>query len=141
MSTYDPRTHTDAVIAAIQALGVTVGDGGGDADGPMHKDLTLPYAVVYALPSGAFEGSMDTKSLDAYASPTVQVTFCGEGRSQAQWLQKKVRDALVGSRLAVDGRHCDPIRLHTELAPGRDTTVTPYIWWAIDQYRYSSTPE
>lgn len=138
MSTYDPRTHTDAIIEAIKALGVTVGDGGGDQDGPVQKDLTLPYAVVYTLGSGGFDGPMD--HLDDDAWPTYQVTFCGQSREQAQWLQAKVRDGLVGTRLVVEGSKCGPIRMHAERTPGRDTTVTPYVWWAIDQYRYSSTP-
>lgn len=139
MSTYDPRTHTNAIIAAIKALGVTVGDGGGDQDGPLQKDLTAPYAVVYTLPA-TLDGSMAVDDLDGDAWPTVQVTFVGQGREQAQWLQAKVRDGLLGSVLVVDGRTCGPIRLHAERTPGRDTTVTPYIWWAIDQYRYLSSP-
>jgi hypothetical protein len=139
MSTYSPLDHTNAIIAAIEALGVTVGDGGGDQDGSVQTDLTPPYAVVYALGS-TFAGSMATDDLDSDAWPTTQVTFVGVGREQVQWLQNKVRVGLVGQRLTVANRALGIVRLHMELPAGRDTTVTPYLWWAVDQYRCYSTP-
>jgi hypothetical protein len=139
MSVYSTRLHTDAVIAAIQDLGVTVGDGGGDADGPVQKDLTLPYAVVYAV-GATFDGPLSAEDLDADAWPTTQVTFCGQTREQAQWLQDTVRAGLVGQVLAVDGRNLGRVRLYMERPAGRDTSVTPYVWWAVDQYRTFSSP-
>lgn len=137
MSVYSSRLHTSAFVAAVEALGVTTGDGGGDAQGPVQKDLTLPYAVVHAVGS-SFDGPMGDLDADAFA--ITQVTFCGETREQAQWLQDKVRSGLVGTVLTVAGRSLGTVRMHMERPAGRDTTVTPYVWWAVDQYRVFSTP-
>lgn len=145
MSAYLTRDHNTAVLAAVQTICASLNPvryaGDGDVPDEVRTNgvvTTCPYCVVYALGSSTFDGSMS--DLDSDAFPTSQVTFVGVSREQADWLRDRVRSAILGTYLTIQDRLVGPVRLHTELASSKDTTVTPFVFWAADQYRAFSTP-
>ena len=150
MSAYLAREHNDAVFAAVQAICEALSPVryAGDSDVPSQvKDskgvvdpAKMPYAVVYPLGSSSFDGSMALDDLDSDAFPTSQVTFVGASREQADWLRDQVRPQILGTYLTISDRKVGPVRLHAETPSDKDTTVTPYLFWCVDQYRAFSTP-
>ncbi len=145
---YSSRDHDNAVLAAVRLICAGLPEpmfaGDGDVPAEVKGDkgnvAQYPYCVVYPLGSSTFDGPLSRDQLDADAWPTTQVTFNGATREQAAWLQDQVRPRIVGTFLQVAGRSVGPVRLHMELPASRDTTVTPYVYWAVDQYRAFSSP-
>ena len=123
------RKHTDAVIAALEAAGLTVGDA--DAEG-----LTPPYAVVYKIDGGEYEGSFENPYEDAEL--IYQVTCVGVTREQAEWVADKAMVLLNG--LTVADRRIALVS--PEGGPGTrpDRDVTPHVWYSTPRFRLKSTP-
>jgi hypothetical protein len=124
------RTHTAAIVAVLEAAGLTVGNGSGIG-------LTAPYVVVYS-DSGAVDGPLGDRFADL--DQTVILHSVGTGPEQAQWVADKARTALLGSTPTVTGRtvlyvdHADSQPLY------RDDDVTPPLYLAVDTYTFSTTP-
>lgn len=146
------RTHTDAIVAKLTAdADMTIFDAGPpplDSDGggadwgwqstPGHSKFK-PYAIVYPLAGGEFDGPLGCPDNDA--SLTWQVTCVGSTRKQCEWGADKVLAALIGARLAVAGRYLP--RLYADMAQGgarRDDTVQPPVYIATPRFRAYSTP-
>lgn len=123
------RDHTDAVIAALEATGLTVGDA--DANG-----LTAPYAVVYQIPGGRMYGSLDAPFDDAEL--VYQVTCVGTTREQAEWVTDKAMALLNG--FSVTGRSVALVM--PEGGPGirRDDDVQPPMYYSTPRFTIKTTP-
>lgn len=122
------RTYTDALITALEATGLTVGDA--DADG-----LDPPFCVLYPRPEGRFSGTLgDTTK---FAEKVDQATCVGATREQSQWVADKVLGTLNG--LSIPGRFV--CRVHPDV-PGtfRDDDVTPPLYSTPVLLRITSTP-
>jgi len=126
------REHTDAVIAALEALGLTVGD----AVAPAGIDP--PYVVVYAIPGGGTAGPLATPHDDAVL--VYQVTCVGDSRKQAEWLEDSALSLLTGG-IAVTGRRVLWIALDLSGGVQRDDQVTPPKFWSAPRFRIATTPE
>lgn len=124
------RTHSDAVIAALEGAGLTVGDG--TADG-----LTVPYAVVYNISGGRMSGNLDDPFEDA--DLVYQVTCVGRTREQAEWVADKATVTLVAG-FSVAGRSI--VLVTPEGGPGTraDRDVTPPVYFSTPRYTIKSTP-
>ncbi|MGZ4638676.1 MAG: hypothetical protein ACXV2J_06420 [Actinomycetes bacterium] len=131
---YAGRTHTAALLAAVEAAWPRV------SLVQVSGDRTLPYAVVYPLGSGLFDGSLTAGDEQADVWPLWQVTSVGAGAEQAEDLRDRIRAALLGQYLLVDGRKVGPIRLEDEQPVQLDTDVTPHVQYAVDRFRVYSTP-
>jgi len=123
------RTHTDAVITRLQALGVTVGDAQAPTGNP-------PYVVVYPVTGGDTYGPLGAQNDDAEL--IYQVTCVGTSRQQAQWLADKAMGLLSG--ITVTGRSLPLVTVETVPGVMRDDDVQPPIFWAAPRFRLFSTP-
>lgn len=122
------RVHTDAVIAALEAAGLTVGDA--DAAG-----LAPPYAVVYHI-NDTFSGTLE----DAYedADMVYQVTSVGTTREQAEWVQDKAMVLLGG--FDVEGRFISNVRPDSGPGVRPDRDVTPHVFFSTPRFTIKTTP-
>ena len=124
------RTQTDAVIAALRAAQLSVGDGSG-------VGLTAPYVVVYA-DLGVLDGPMGDRFADL--DQTVFVHGCGTTVEQAQWAADKARVTLLTGSLALDGRAVLYVDHVTSQPVQRDDDISPSVYFTVDQFTVSTTP-
>lgn len=124
------RVQTAAVIATLQAAGLTVGDGSG-------AGLSGKYAVVYA-DLGVPDGPMGDRFADL--DQTVFVHSCGSSAEQAQWVGDKTRAALLAGALSIDGRAVLYVDHVTSQPVQRDDDISPSVFYAVDQYTVATTP-
>ncbi|HET7386849.1 MAG TPA: hypothetical protein VFJ19_09340 [Nocardioidaceae bacterium] len=123
------RPHTDALLAALRAAGLTVGDATGTG-------LTAPYSVLYTD-----EGSLDGSLGDRFSDLTMTAVLhsFGAGRQQAQWGVDKARAAVLAG-VSVPGRNTLYVTQLASQPVTEDTDVTPSLFLAIDVYRFATTP-
>jgi hypothetical protein len=127
----DPRLVTDGIRTKLTSLGLSVGDAQAPAGSP-------PYAVVFAVPGGRTTGPLGALNDDA--EQVYQVSCWGVSREQAEWVQKKVLDGLLGiGTITVAGRS---VRIDDEGFGGtfRDDRTSPPLFQAVPRFRVHSTP-
>ena len=138
------RSHTDAVVAALDAVtGIEVGDGvapaaGGWAGTPGESTFA-GYVIVYPLGS-TLDGPLAAP--DADAELTWQLTCVGATRQQCEWVVDAALGALVGAALTVTGRATvDRIRLVDGTGgTRRDDTTQPPVFIATPHVTVTTTP-
>jgi hypothetical protein len=124
--------HIAALLALIQAAGVTV------YDGAVPDRPTLPYAVLYA--------DLGTHTAQSLANDPdwtdlrFQVTSVGVLPASARIVAEKSLGALLGVRPTVPGRRCGPIRHDSSQPIQRDDDQQPPLFYATDQFTVSSVP-
>lgn len=141
MSLADPRTHSDALVAQIEAAGVVVGDAAPPTvaygwQGAPGQSVFVPYAIVYPL-TQSFDGGLGCP--DADSDFEWQVTCVGESREQADWVRAKVDAALIGQTLTVSGRYVPRIRSSGGAGTRRDDTTQPPLFISTPRYAAMST--
>ena len=127
MATPTLRLHTDAVIAALEADGLTVGDATGEG-------LTTPYVVVYRI-SGTRDGEADAP--EDRAELVFQITCVGTGRKQAEWVQDKAEAALRS--ITVAGRSVR-VYVDSDGPVSRDDDTPVPLFYSTPRYRLWTTP-
>ncbi|WP_327378011.1 hypothetical protein OG393_31040 [Streptomyces sp. NBC_01216] len=131
MSAPSVLDHRDAIVAALEAVDLTVGTGGA----PDPLPATGMYAVVYMSPGRSVSESLADQrtSFDGL----FQVTAVGPREEQCLWVADKVRSALHGG-VTVAGRSA----WRPEEIGGppviRDDDVTPPVFFAPIQYMIRS---
>jgi hypothetical protein len=130
------RPHTVGVIAALQAVGLTVGD----AVGALDTTATQKWAVVYGGGVGLLDGTLRDERSDA--SPVIQVTSVGTTAEQSEWVADTVRRTLLARpvTLAVSHRRVLSISVQASQPTRRDDDVHPPLFYGVDLYRISTTP-
>lgn len=123
------REHTDAIIARLGALGLTVGDAEAPSAAP-------PYVVVYPVAGGSTSGVLAAPDDDAVL--VYQVTCVGTSRKQTEWLADKVIGLLTG--VTVTARKIPTIHLDSFGGVTRDDTSTPPLYLAFPRFRVYTTP-
>lgn len=137
------RTHTDAIVAKIEAQGLVTGDAT-DPDTAFGWQSTpgqsqfIPYVIVYPLLGGTFDGSLGCPDDDAEL--LWQATCVGSTRTQCEWVLDEVNDALVGQIVVVDSRAVKRISADVLGGARRDDTVQPPTFIATPRYRALSVP-
>lgn len=132
MAWADPGAHTDAILAKLQAAGLTVGDARAPAAGGP------PYVVLYPLGVRQVDGSVARPWDDAEMA--WQTTCVGRTRAEAEWLARKVGEALDGA-IAVQGRAT--LWLQPDVGGGvqrEDTSGAPPLFIATPRWRLATTP-
>jgi hypothetical protein len=124
------REHTDAVVAKLETLDLPVGDG----KRPEGDDAR--YCVVYPIPGGSLDGTLEDPNEDAEL--VFQVTCVGTTREQAEWVSDKVLGLLTG--MTVAGRHIARIYLDSFSGVRRDDTLSPPMFIGTPRFRVMSTP-
>jgi hypothetical protein len=123
------RAHTDAVIATLEAAGLTVGD----AEAP---DAVPPYVVVYPISGAGYTGRLTAPQDDA--ALIYQVTCVGVSREQAEWLADTSMVLLGG--FAVTGRNIAYVSLDLSGGVQRDDAQTPPVFYVTPRFRVMTTP-
>lgn len=123
------RKHTDAVIAALETAGLTVGDA--EAQG-----LSAPYVVVYSIPGGRIYGTLENPHEDG--NIVYQVTCVGMTREQTDWLVDEVMVLLDG--LTVTGRSIKFVDVDGFPGVRPDNDVSPPVFYATPRFTVSSSP-
>ena len=124
------RKHTDAVIAALVAEGVTVGD-------CTAPDAAPPYVIVYPIAGGSTTGTLAAPDEDAVF--VYQVTCVGVSRRQAEWLEDRALHLLT-TTFWVPGRKIVRVSLDMHGGVQCDNQVTPPVFWSVPRFRIISTP-
>lgn len=124
------RTHTDGVIAALEAAGLTVGDADGEA-------LSPPYCVVYSIPGGSRSGNLDAPYDDA--DFVYQVTCVGTTREQAEWVTDKATVTLLNG-LSVTGRSIALVSPDGNPGVRPDYDISPPLFYSTPRFTLKSTP-
>ena len=124
------REHAAAVLAALRATGLPVGD----SQAP--SDLLARYLVAYfdlgmRLPRRVGDQRGDFEF-------TVHVTAVGSDPEQTRWLADVARRAL--ERLTVPGRTAVRVREHDADYTRRDDTANPPIWLQAHVYKIRTGP-
>ena len=132
VSTREVHAQVWALLAAV--AGVNTYDGEVPTNPPVDTDGRVhAYAVLYLFP-----GRPTALTLDATQSSLLggfQVTCVGGDPTRALWCLDKVRAALVGAFVTVDGREHQITA--SEFDPGsvrRDDDVTPPRHYVPDRY-------
>lgn len=125
--------HRNAVLAALQASGVAVGEGGAPATVPESQ----MYAALYMDPGWSRTASLADQRTTFQG--LFQVTCVGPTAEKALWVADTVRTALYAP-LTVDGRAAwRPEELGGPPVQ-RDDDVTPPLYFVPVQYRLMSIP-
>lgn len=126
----NPQTFYDTVVTRLSS---ETGKNIGDAEAP--SDLTLPYAVLYPLVDDD-DPEMHSTLSDAHEMTVFewQVTSIGSTRKQAQWMQQKVRAALVGWEPSVSGLSFGLVEKSGGQGTRRDDGTQPAQFFSIDQF-------
>lgn len=125
---HDPDTLYAAVVSRV---GSSTGKQVGRVQAPATK--TLPYAVVYPLADPADPDVHGVLS-DPHKTTVFewQVTSVGGTAEQAEWMQHRVRSALLGwSPTGSYGR----VELSGGQGTRRDDGTQPALFFAVDVYR------
>jgi len=130
--------HTDAVLAMLNTTTLTIGDG----VAPREVDKTemkAPYAVLYCLPGGDFDGPISDTQADI--SFIYQVTAVGDTRQQAQVVQDIIRAVFKRENLSIINRVVRDIRLTTpNSGVVRDDDLPNPLFYCYDRYEVDTTP-
>lgn len=135
------RAVTDAVVATLEAAGLTVGRGEAPDQagwqGTPAASTFKPYVVVHPLAGGQLDGAIDWGFEDAEIR--YQINAVGATQQQAEWAADTARAALLDNDLAVAGRAVH--RADVELGGARrDDQTQPPIWWIADRITLTTTP-
>ncbi len=128
MNLADPETHFAAVVALLADAGLTVGEG--DAAG-----LSLPYVVVYLMPSSGPSGPVGAYQDDETMS--FQTTCVHRTARGVEWVKNQVRQVVYS--LTVTGRRVHVTR-DLEFQTSRDPDVEQPVFFGGDRWSIWSTP-
>jgi hypothetical protein len=137
-----------AVVAALEAeLGANLAGYGRKPSGGGWQTSGTPtpatpfkgYAVVYVgqtTPGAGTAASAVEDGLQGF-----QVTAHGSTAEQADAIRDRCRAALLGVRLTLTGRACDPIEFSDGQNTLPDRDVTPTVYFAADRYVVATYPD
>lgn len=127
---HDPRTFYDAIVTRLSGQ---TSKNIGEANAP--SDTTTPYAVVYQLDEQDNPETLGNLT-DAHESTFFawQVTSVGADANEAQWMQQKVRAALLGWQPTVSGITCGFVERDGGTGVTRDDDLQPPLFYAVDRF-------
>lgn len=132
MAAPDIKPHVDAVMAALAAAGLTVGDGGAPSSVPANG----VYVALYFDPGQSFTESLADQRTDFAVA--FQVTAVGPTAEKCRWATQRVRMALHAP-LTVSGRAAWRPEELGGPPMQRDDDVSPPLYYLPVQYRLQST--
>lgn len=128
------RTHVDAVIAVLQAAGLTVYAGGAP------EGANGNYVTVHA--AGGMTGSGTGTLGDVYRDLVVsfQTTAVADTHEQALWVHDKTVTTLLGAAPTVAGRSPQPIWMDEAPQPvRRDDNAAQPRYLAVARWVFRSS--
>lgn len=135
------RPHTDAVVAALDAVDFLIGRGeqpeGSGWQGEPGQSEFKAYGVLFPSP-GRPDGN--TADPHEYLDYTVQVTIVAATQEGAEAGADIVKTTLVGLRLDIAGRSSYPGQLLLDRPVTRDDAVSPPLHYAVLQLGFRTQP-
>jgi len=136
------RSHGNAVIAALKADTLVVGDSiqpenSGWTAKPGSSDF-IPYIIVYSTGGGGLYGSIssDEESVFVY-----QLTCVGSTREQSDFMRDKAREVMLKrSSFDITGRKVLYVVIDVPIATSRDDDVMPPVFFSADRFRMRTVP-
>lgn len=130
--------HTQAILALLNTTTVTVGDGHAPR-GPNKEEITPPYAVLYSISGGTFDGPLSDTQADV--TLMYQITAVGKTRSSAQIVQDIMRSVMQRENLVIPNRVVRDIRLvNPNIGLVRDDDLPNPLFYGYDRYEVDTTP-
>lgn len=136
------REVTDALVGALVASGLLVGDGaepdGAGWQGTPGQSAFAGYIVVHAISGGVSRGTID----DSHADPEfpIQLSCHGATRSQAQWLADAARPVVLAFRPTLTTAKVAHVEVDMEGGARRVDTIQPAQFQAVPRFRLYTTP-
>lgn len=133
------RDHTQAVIAALEGVGLTVGRGVRNSEpNSQGATLTPPCVIVHPMPGGDRFGTLDDWT--KHAELDYQVTCVGRTQAEAEFLRDETEVLLDG--LTVTGRHIDVVKREggSDAAMYEEVPQGEALFMCAPRYRLSSSP-
>lgn len=124
----------EVVDELVSTIASDTGKGCGDSVAP--DGATVPYTVVYRIPGGGPESSLDHGNQREVL--TIQTTCVGVTAEQATWMQDKVRTVMLDLSGFTPPSGFTFAHVNLDLAGGvtrDDDEGTEPLFYAIDRYR------
>jgi hypothetical protein len=130
--------HTQAILTTLAAAPFDVGDGVAPRD-PDKTEQDPPYAVLYPIPGGFFDGPLNDSQADVVLH--YQITAVGITRQQAQVVIDICRDLFKKENLTIPNRRVRDVR-HMFPSGGiiRDDDLPNPLFYGYDRYELDTTP-
>lgn len=129
----DPKSVREAIVTRLSS---STGKSIGEANAP--SSVTTPYGVFYPLPDQDSDGSLTDPDSDVWWE--FQVTGIGADLDEAQWMQNKIREAMLGWTPTVSGLSLSPVELTQGSGVLRDDDVKEPLFYSTDRFRVHSAP-
>lgn len=132
----------DAVIAALEAGSIMVGDGeqplgSGWAGAPGASAFT-PYVTLYVVDDGMVDGTLGTPHDGGQI--VFQPTCVGATRQQASWMGDTVRELMLTALPSSDTHTAMLVSVDGLSGARKDDTIEPPVWIVTDHYRVHLSP-
>lgn len=142
MTVHNGRSVSDAVIAALLADGLLVGDGekpdGGGWQGTPGQSTFNKYVTVHPLLGGIVDGTIGDVHADAEL--VYQFTAVGSTRAMCEAVADHARLSILTSPLTIPDRTVMLVAIDLTGGARRDDTVQPAVWMSAERYRLFTTP-
>lgn len=126
----DGDPHALAIIAALEADSLTVGDGKGRET---NGAVTAPQIIVHMIPGGTIDGT--AQDPDDWADARFLLTAVGRTAAEARWYADKGAAALAGNPVTVAGRTIRRVRPTEPWSKvEQDNDLTPPLFYATRQF-------
>jgi hypothetical protein len=130
--------HAAGVLTALAAAPFPIGDGVAPR-GLNKQELDPPYAVLYQIPGGLFDGPISDSQADAVL--VYQITANGLTRQQAAVVLDICRDLMKRENIIVAGRKVRDVRLSVPSSGiMRDDDLANPLFYGYDRYEMDTTP-
>ena len=131
--------HTQGLLTALASLPFPVGDGVAPRNAD-QSEIDPPYAVLYPIVGGSFDGPLTDSQADVEL--VYQVTAVGENRFSAQAGIDLVRAIFFDkSNVTITGRVVRDIRLISPFSGiVRDDDLPDPLFYGYDRYELDTTP-
>ncbi len=138
MTLIEQDPHALAVVASLEAGGLTVGDGEAPRTGNPPK-IVAPCVVVHMVPGGQVDGTAGDP--DGWADARFQLTAVGRMAAEARHVADRAGQALDTNGITVPGRKIRRLRPVGPWGPTvRDNDVTPPLFYATRTYGMFTFP-
>lgn len=127
----DQNPHALAIIASLQAAGLTVGDG----VAPKSSDgkIVAPCVVLHMIPGGEIDGT--AAAPDEWADGRFQLTAVGRVAAQARDYADQATQALIDNPITVTGRSVQRVRpIEPWGRVERDDAVSPPLFYSTRRH-------
>lgn len=129
------RAHAEAVETILATASGLVFH-----DGEPPVGLTGRYVIFYLTTPQGVERTQRLSAAFPKSRFLLSTLYVGDSPNEVRWVAEKVHTALIGKRLSVAGRTCDPFTPPS--TPGQvrpDDSTAPPAWVATDVWAFNSS--